>query len=311
MSDVTESVDVNVPVRTAYDQWTRFESFPQFMHGVESVTQTDERHTHWVTSVGGAHREFDAETTEQRPDERIAWNSVGGDTSHAGVVTFHRLSEDQTRVTVQLVWEPQGVVEKVGSMLHLDDHQVKADTKRFKKFIEEQDTAGTAGTATGQDPGEQQTPRGQTRAVQGGDIVDVLHAQHEELKLRFAQLRSATGQARARQFGELAGLLHSHENGEQKAVHPVIGQDATGGRQIAADRLAEEQKADQTLAELESLGVDHPDFDAKLDTLHKAVLAHAAAEEEQEFPRLSQLPPQRRQERAEELRAAQNTPTPR
>ena len=99
MSDVTESVDVNVPVSTAYNQWTQFESFPQFMEGVESVTQTDKVHTRWVTSVGGARREFDAEITEQHPDERVAWKSVGGDTKHAGVVLTHKQLLDQ-------VWGP-------------------------------------------------------------------------------------------------------------------------------------------------------------------------------------------------------------
>ncbi|SCG72480.1 SRPBCC family protein [Micromonospora humi] len=136
MSTVTESVDVQVPIRTAYDQWTQFESFPQFMDGVESITQIDATHTRWVTKVAGVTREFDAEITEQHPDERVAWKSTGGDTKHAGVVTFHRLSDDETRVTIQLDWEPQGLVEKAGSAVGVDSHQVKADAKRFKEFIE-------------------------------------------------------------------------------------------------------------------------------------------------------------------------------
>src|SRR3954464_2975281 len=136
MAQVQESVDVNVPVRTAYNQWTQFESFPQFMDGVESITQTDETHNHWVTKVGGATREFDTEITEQNPDERVAWKSVGGDTQHAGVVTFHRLSDDQTRVMIQIDWEPSGRLEKAGAAVGVDDHRVKADAKRFKEFIE-------------------------------------------------------------------------------------------------------------------------------------------------------------------------------
>jgi uncharacterized membrane protein len=137
MSDVTETIDVHVPVSTAYNQWTQFESFPQFMSGVEDIRQVDDRRTHWVTKVGGVRREFDAEITEQHPDERIAWKSVGGDTHHAGVVTFHRLGDQDTRVTIQLDWQPQGVAEKVGSAVGLDNMQVKADAKRFKEFIEE------------------------------------------------------------------------------------------------------------------------------------------------------------------------------
>ena len=137
MSQIQHAVDVDVPVRTAYDQWTQFESFPQFMEGVESVTQTDDTHSHWVTKVGGQRREFDTEITEQHPDERIAWKSVGGDTKHAGVVTFHRLDEASTRVMVQIDWEPEGVVEKVGSAVGADDYRVKADTERFKAFVED------------------------------------------------------------------------------------------------------------------------------------------------------------------------------
>jgi len=144
MSSTTESVDVHVPVHTAYNQWTQFESFPQFMSGVESIRQLDDRRTHWVTKVAGVRREFDAEITEQHPDERIAWHSIGGDTRHAGVVTFHRLGDEDTRVTVQLDWEPEGAVERLGAAVGADDMQVKADAKRFKKFIEER------GTETGQ-----------------------------------------------------------------------------------------------------------------------------------------------------------------
>ena len=136
MTSVTESVDVNVPIRTAYDQWTQFEDFPNFMDGVESITQIGATRTHWVTKVAGQTREFDAEVTEQHPDERVAWKSAGGDTKHAGVVTFHRLGDSQTRVTIQLDWEPEGLAEKVGSAVGVDSHQVKADAKRFKEFIE-------------------------------------------------------------------------------------------------------------------------------------------------------------------------------
>ena len=137
MSSIQESVDVEVPIRTAYDQWTQFESFPNFMDGVESITQTDATHTHWVTKIDGVKREFDAEITEQLPDERVAWKSVAGEAKHAGVVTFHRLDDTKTRVMIQIDWEPEGLVEKVGSAVGVDKRQVKADAKRFKKFIEE------------------------------------------------------------------------------------------------------------------------------------------------------------------------------
>ncbi len=137
MTTVTEAIDVAVPVHTAYNQWTQFESFPNFMGGVERITQLDDTHVHWKTSIDGVEREFDAEITEQHPDERVAWKSTDG-TTHAGVVTFHRLAADQTRVTVQLDWQPEGIVEKAGAALGFDDRQVKSDLERFKKFIENQ-----------------------------------------------------------------------------------------------------------------------------------------------------------------------------
>jgi len=140
VATVEKSIEVDVPIRTAYDQWTQFESFPQFMTGVERITQLDDRHTHWVTKVGGVEREFDAEITEQHPEERVAWRSTSGETTHAGVVTFHKISDATTRVMVQLDWEPEGVVEKVGAAVGVDDRQVTADVKRFKKFIESRGT---------------------------------------------------------------------------------------------------------------------------------------------------------------------------
>ncbi len=152
MAQVQESVDVSVPIKTAYDQWTQFESFPQFMSGVEQITQVSDTRTHWVTRIGGVRREFDAEITEQHPEERVAWKSIDGQAQHAGVVTFHRLSDNETRVMIQIDWAPEGLAEKVGSVVGVDDHQVKADAVRFKEFIEGR------GAETGSWRGEVQRP---------------------------------------------------------------------------------------------------------------------------------------------------------
>jgi len=133
---IVESIDVDVPVRTAYNQWTQFESFPHFLQEVESISQIDDTHNHWKVKVGGIEREFDTEITEQHPDERVAWKSVGGETRHAGVVTFHRLDETHTRLMTQIDWDPEGLVEKAGAVVGVDDHRVKADAKGFKAFIE-------------------------------------------------------------------------------------------------------------------------------------------------------------------------------
>jgi len=136
MPSVTKSIDVDVPISTAYNQWTQFESFPKFMHGVEQIRQLDPTHLHWVTKVGGVEREFDTEITEQHPEERVAWKSTQG-TTHAGVVTFHRLNDNQTKVTVQLDWDAENIVEKAGALVGADDRQVNADLDRFKAFIED------------------------------------------------------------------------------------------------------------------------------------------------------------------------------
>ena len=135
MSTITESVDVAVDVSTAYNQWTQFESFPQFMEGVDEIRQIDDTHIHWVTSIGGVTREFDATITEQRPDERVAWRSDEGP-DHAGVITFHRLDGTTTRVTAQMDIDPEGFGESVADKLGILDRRVKSDMHRFKEFIE-------------------------------------------------------------------------------------------------------------------------------------------------------------------------------
>jgi uncharacterized membrane protein len=135
MSTIVEFIDVHVPVRTAYNQWTQFEEFPQFMENVERVDQLDDRRLHWVAKVAGKTKEWDAEITEQTPDKRVAWTSTSG-AQNAGVVTFHRLDEDTTRVTVQMDVEPEGAVETVGTAVGIADREIKGDLERFKTFIE-------------------------------------------------------------------------------------------------------------------------------------------------------------------------------
>ena len=136
MSQVTESIEVLVPVSVAYNQWTQFESFPEFLSYVESVTQVDDTRNHWVVNVDGVKREFDTVITEQEPDRKISWERTEGEVNHAGVVTFNDLSGVSSRVTVQLDWDPQGLLEKAGAALGIDDHSVKKDLEKFKAFIE-------------------------------------------------------------------------------------------------------------------------------------------------------------------------------
>ena len=114
MARIEQSIDVDVPVQTAYNQWTQFEEFPAFMEGIEQVRQLDDTHLHWVAEVGGKREEWDAEITEQHPDHRVAWTATSGK-GNAGVVTFHRIADEQTRVMVQMDWEPEGATEQVGA----------------------------------------------------------------------------------------------------------------------------------------------------------------------------------------------------
>ena len=124
-----------MPVRVAYDQWTQFESFPEFMEGIEEVRQIDDTHLHWRAKVGGHVAEWDAVITEQLPDERVAWKATDGK-ANAGVVTFHRLGDESSRVMVQIEHESEGVMEKVGSALGADKREVKNSLERFKELVE-------------------------------------------------------------------------------------------------------------------------------------------------------------------------------
>lgn len=171
MTTVQESIDVAVPVSTAYNQWTQFETFPQFMGGVESITQASDTRSHWVTKIGGVEREFDTEITEQHPDERIAWKSVDGK-SHAGVVTFHRIDDTTSRVAVQLDWHPETFTEKIGSAVNADNRQVKSDLQRFKEFIESNNSETGAWRADIDAPPSGTTSGTSTGAAGASDLSD-------------------------------------------------------------------------------------------------------------------------------------------
>lgn len=151
MASVVESVDVKVPVGTAYNQWTQFEEFPRFMEGVKSVRQIDDTHLRWVAEVGGVEKEWDAEITEQHPDERVAWRATSG-AENAGVVTFHRIDAETTRVTLQMDADPEGLVENIGTALGFLERRVEGDLERFREYIE------SRGTESGAWRGEVEAP---------------------------------------------------------------------------------------------------------------------------------------------------------
>ncbi len=135
MARIERSIDVEVPVRTAYNQWTQFEEFPRFMQGVEEVRQLDDKRLHWKASIAGVTREWDAEIVDQEPDRRIAWRALTG-TTNDGIVTFESLGPNSTRVSLDLDVEPEGLKEKIGEKLGFLSKQAEGDLKRFKEFIE-------------------------------------------------------------------------------------------------------------------------------------------------------------------------------
>ena len=136
MASIEKSIDVEVPVRTAYNQWTQFEDFPRFMEGVTRVQQLSDTRLRWVADIAGKEKEWNARITEQNPDERIAWTSESG-ARNAGVVTFHKREPARTRIMLQLEYEPDDLVESVGDALGFMSRRVSGDLERFKAFIEE------------------------------------------------------------------------------------------------------------------------------------------------------------------------------
>jgi len=146
-SAIVETIEVNVPVRTAYNQWTQFEDFPQFMASVHEIKQLDDKHLHWKANVAGEEKEWDAEITEQIPDQRIAWRSTTG-VPNAGVVTFHKIGDDVTRITLQMDYQPEGPVEKIADAFGAVRLETRSNLQRFKELLEKRgkETGGWRGS---------------------------------------------------------------------------------------------------------------------------------------------------------------------
>ncbi len=159
MAKIEKSIDINVPLRTAYNQWTQFEDFPRFMEGVKEVKQLDNKRLHWHAEVGGKDKEWDAEISEQTPDRRIAWHSTTG-VRNAGQVSFQPIDDNRTRVTLLMDYEPEGAVEKAGDAMGMVSGRVEGDLQRFKEFIESR--GAESGAWRGEIHGGQQTTRGGT-----------------------------------------------------------------------------------------------------------------------------------------------------
>jgi uncharacterized membrane protein len=135
-STVEESIEVDMPLHTAYNQWTQFEEFPRFMKSVHEVRQIDDKHLHWRANVAGEEKEWDAEITEQIPDKRIAWRSITG-VPNSGVVTFHKISDNCTRIMLQMDYEPENMMERVGDVLGAVRMEARSNLKNFKEMLEQ------------------------------------------------------------------------------------------------------------------------------------------------------------------------------
>jgi uncharacterized membrane protein len=132
---IDETIEVNVPVSTAYNQWTQFEEFPLFMQGVEHVEQRDDTRLHWVASVAGRTAEWDAKILEQHRDRQISWISEDGKKTR-GTVTFEPLGEQRTLIRLSMSYKPEGPAEQLGSAAGLDAARIRGDLERFKELIE-------------------------------------------------------------------------------------------------------------------------------------------------------------------------------
>jgi uncharacterized membrane protein len=143
VATVTQSIDLDVPIRMAYDQWTQFEEFPRFMEGIREVRRLDDVHLHWVAEIGGRVAQWDAEITEQRPDECVAWRSTSGK-QNSGVVRFEPLGTEQTRITVEIEHDPDGMLESVGAAVGADDRRVRRELERFRDLLEDRDASSDA-----------------------------------------------------------------------------------------------------------------------------------------------------------------------
>ena len=164
MRHIQETLEVDIPIRTVYNQWTQFEDFPYFMSGVEAVHQLDARHVHWVAHIAGVRREWDAEIVEQIPDTRVAWRNIDG-TTNGGAVNFEQVTPHATKITLVLDFEPSGLIENVGDKLGIISAQARSDLERFRTFITER------GAETGAWRGE---------IGEGGDDQDGADSPHRQ-----------------------------------------------------------------------------------------------------------------------------------
>jgi hypothetical protein len=246
-SKVEKRIVVDVPVGTAYNQWTQFEDFPHFMDGVESVTQLSDDRLKWVARIAGVRREWEATILEQVPNRRVAWASTGGVTN-SGAVEFSDAGADRTEVALTLEYLPEGMLEKVGDLLHVVGRQADHDLKKFKNFIEHEGHAtgawrksapGTAGT--GSVAGEPVTGSASAGTPAQGDATrdtaESLTGDSPQEYNRFAHPFDQTGglvDLEGESDGSADGEFHSR--GDRRARRTNDGRDIPPGGSNLGDR---------------------------------------------------------------------------
>lgn len=215
---VEKTVTVNVPVFTAYNQWTQFEDFPQFMGGITKVTQLSDDRLEWVAEIAGVKRRWEAKVLEQVPDRKVSWAATEGATN-AGEVTFQEVRPGQTSVHLTLEYEPEGLVEKVGDKLNIVENQAEGDLERFKAFIESESYATGAwrGTVEGQ-AGTGGTPNLDDAAASRGD--------EGKAGVTGKAVAAGAGVAAAAAVAGIAAAKGSKDSGEEHGGHaeeqPVV-----------------------------------------------------------------------------------------
>ncbi len=259
---VEKSIEVRVPVRTAYNQWTQFEEFPQFMGGVNEVVQVDDVTLHWVAEIAGVRREWDAAILEQVPDQKVSWAAVSGATN-AGAVHFAPSGPDNTLVTLHLEYEPEGLVEKAGDALRIVERQAESDLERFKSFIESRGTEsgawrGDVGSNLGGTPG----------------IEDAVLSQGDSGKAGVSPKAAAAGVA-AVAAGAVAVAAATRDSGSAEA--------STGGQDVVDVLTTDHREATALISEIRATtGAEQRRELA--DTLIAELVRHSVAEEMYVYP---------------------------
>ena len=329
---VEKRVLVKVPVTTAYNQWTQFEQFPEFMGGVKQVTQITDDRMHWVAEIAGVKREWDARILEQVPDTKIAWAATEGATN-AGAVYFENLGAE-TAIRLVLEYEPETLVERAGDTLGIVEKQAESDLERFKALVESQGGASGAwrgsvnegagvGTPGIEDAGASRGDSGKagisgtavvagaaavaagvaavgamrggsdTETASGRDVIDILTTDHREVTALLAEISTTTDSELQRDLADIVITeLVRHSVAEEMHVYPAMKEHLPDGKAAVEHDTEEHKEIERTLKELEGLDASEPRFMELINHLTTVLDDHVQDEENDQFPQLRTSVPQ-------------------